>query len=222
MAAFQSAILLLGIPLGVGLRYAQDAEPRVTLESVNWWGNGPVSAVAIGVALALGMLGAVHWLKRMGWAWFREIETILDQLLVPSLRRCRIGQLFVLALLAGVGEELLFRWAIQGWLELFGHWLLADRVLTKVPFLIASHSLVFIGAATITAVLFGLCHAVTRAYWILAAVMGLIFSFVVVGGGGLIGAIIAHGLYDFLAFLWLCQGSGEKRGAGAENEFSVG
>ncbi|MDP1564599.1 MAG: CPBP family glutamic-type intramembrane protease [Pirellulaceae bacterium] len=222
MAAFQSAILVLGITLGVGLQYAQVAAPRETLESVNWWGNGPVFAVAIGVGLALGMLGTMYWLKRMGWAWFLEIETILDQLLVPSLRRCGLWQLLVLALLAGVGEELLFRWAIQGWLELLGHWLLADRVFAHDPFLIVSDSLAYVGAATITAVLFGLCHAVTRAYWVLAAVMGLIFSLVVVGGGGLVGAIIAHGLYDFLAFLWLCQGSGEKRGAGAENEFSVG
>jgi len=38
----------------------------------------------------------------------------------------------------------------------------------------------------------------------------------------LVAAIVAHGLYDFLAFMWLCQRLEEKHGDGAENEFMVG
>ncbi len=237
MAAFQSAILLLGITLGVGLSYAQNAEPDSVLKSVTWWGSvgsvsqaetgsmqflSPAASLIIGVTLAFTMLGGVYWLSRMGWAWFLEIEALLDQALVPSLRRCRIWQLLVLAFLAGVGEELLFRWAVQGWLEFFGKWAIADifRLQNASPDF--SNWLAYGFAASVTAILFGLCHAVTRAYWFLASGMGLIFSLVVVAGGGLVAAIVAHGLYDFLAFMWLCQRLEEKHGAGAENEFMVG
>jgi uncharacterized protein len=232
MAAFQSAILLLGIALGVGLSYAQNSEPETALKSVTWWGSvdlwspvefwAPFASVLIGVTLAVLMLVGVYWLSRMDWAWFSDIETLLERALVPSLRRCQIWQLLVLAILAGVGEELLFRWAVQGWLELFGNWLIADLIFPQGQWSNSASWVAFGFAAVVSSVLFGLCHAVTRAYWVLASGMGLIFSLVVVGGGGLVGAITAHGLYDFLAFLWLCQRTEEKRGAGADNAFTVG
>jgi uncharacterized protein len=237
MAAFQSAILLLGIALGVGLSYAPNSGSDRVLKSATWWGSvgsdrqaemgsmlflSPAASLIMGVTLAFMMLGGVYWLSRMGWAWFSEIEALLDQALVPSLRRCRIWQLLMLAILAGVGEELLFRWAIQGWLEYFGRWAIVDVNYSQNTSRDFLNWLAYGFAATVTAILFGLCHAVTRAYWALAAGMGLIFSLVVVAGGGLVAAIVAHGLYDFLAFMWLCQRLEEKHGDGAENEFMVG
>jgi uncharacterized protein len=245
MVAFQSAVLLLGLVLGLALGFTlgvgrSDFAPNdftpgdftpgdfgdpvldSPLRSVSWWGGGVVMALGSGAILAFAMLGVVFCISRANWGWFRRIEQLLDQILVPSFRGCRVWQLLIIAILAGVGEELLFRWAIQGWLELASRHVLSVAVSTNGWSPNAVAWLAFAIATVLSAVLFGLCHAITRAYWVMATVMGLIFSLLVVSGGGLVGAIVAHGLYDFLAFLWLVVRIEEKSGAGAENEFTGG
>ena len=76
-----------------------------------------------------------------------------------------------IALLAGVGEELLFRGALE---PLVGPWW--------------------------SNVLFGLAHAVTPLYAVLAGAMGLLFSMELQATGNLLAPILTHALYDWLAF----------------------
>lgn len=223
--AFQSVILLLGVLLGLALSY--NSTDSAVLLSNSWFGAGLFFAVSSGGTLALAMFGGAWILSRQGWAWFSEIHEILDRVLIPSLQRCRYWQLLLLALLAGVGEELLFRWAIQGWLERGLRNAFDSQILSLSWSPYFAERCAFVGAVVITSVAFGLCHAVTRAYCVMAMAMGFVFSGAVVLGGGLLGAIIAHGLYDFLAFVWLCRrardlSSSNLSSAGAESEFHAG
>ena len=212
MARFQAGLLAVGLFFGYLLGFIGGDAGSATaglvgegvpesrpLWSVDWLGRGLLESVVTGVGVAVALVMLVQWMERRQWAWLREIERVVQGALVPSLRRCSLWQLACLAGLAGLGEELLFRWAIQGALEsglrrdgwLAGGWGFG------------SDAVAYGLAAGCAALLFGLCHAVTRAYLILASLMGLLFSAVVVGGGGLLAAILAHGLYDFLVFLML-------------------
>ena len=218
MMRFQAALLGLGLLLGYllgflssdggviaeGTATGETARDPTPLWSLDWFGYGLGWTVAIGVGLAVTLLGMVVWMERQGWAWLAEIERVVQQALVPSLVRCSVWQLACLAALAGVGEELLFRWALQGGVELGLRWLQVGESMAAAGW-ITRDAATFLLAAMVSAFLFGLCHAVTRAYWVLASLMGLVFSMVVVSGGGLVAAILAHGLYDFLVFLMLCR-----------------
>lgn len=79
-----------------------------------------------------------------------------------------------ISLLAGIGEEVLFRGVIQN----------------KFGLLVAS-------------LLFGLAHAITPAYVIVAALMGLYIGFLYEYHGSLLVAIQLHFTYDLCALLWL-------------------
>ena len=86
--------------------------------------------------------------------------------------------------LAGIGEELLFRGVIQDGLNL--------HFSTAASLIIAS-------------LLFGLAHAVTPAYFIIASLMGLYLGWLYLHTGNLLIPIIVHGLYDWIAirfYLW--------------------
>ncbi len=76
-----------------------------------------------------------------------------------------------IALLAGVGEEILFRGALE---PLIGPWWSNG--------------------------LFGLAHAVTPLYAVLAGAMGLLFSLELHATNNLLAPILTHALYDWLAF----------------------
>lgn len=216
MVRFQGALLGLGLLIGYLLGFltgdggissadattGETTSTEAPLWSLDWLGFGLGWSVAFGVGVAVILLGLVVWMERQGWAWLTEIERVVQQALVPRLMRCSIWQLACLAALAGVGEELLFRWAFQGGVELALRWLQAGDLLAVAGWP-TRDGMTFLLAAMISAFLFGLCHAVTRAYWVLASFMGLVFSAVVVCGGGILAAILAHGLYDFLVFLML-------------------
>lgn len=109
------------------------------------------------------------------------IREFLLESLGPLLAPCSALDLLLLAGLVGFSEELLFRGVLQPWLEHWGFWF------------------GLLGCS----VLFGLAHAVTRTYAMLAALVGLYL-------GGLLEfcrpsnlavPILVHAAYDWLAFL---------------------
>ena len=72
---------------------------------------------ALGLAASLPLL-LLFWLC-LKWPWppLRRIAGILDEMIVPLFRDCRIEQLAIVALLAGLGEETLFRGVVQAGIE---------------------------------------------------------------------------------------------------------
>lgn len=92
--------------------------------------------------------------------------------------------LIALSVLAGVGEELLFRGAVQGWLaNLTGAW----------PAIFAS------------ALLFGLVHYVSFTYFLVATGLGLLLGFAYHVSGSLELVMIWHALYDMVALFILVR-----------------
>lgn len=115
------------------------------------------------------------------WKGIQSIRAFLRDFIGPFLDRCRLHDLFLLALLAGLCEEVLFRGLIYGGLA---------------PF----NSTVAIFVSTL---LFGAAHAITPVYGMLAAFLGLYLTSLLAADPtpNLLVPIVAHTLYDFIAFL---------------------
>lgn len=92
--------------------------------------------------------------------------------------------LILLSLLAGVGEELLFRGAIQGWLMAK-----TDPVTAVIA----------------ASVLFGLVHYVSFTYFLVATGLGLILGAAYVLSASLTLVMIWHALYDMIALFCLLR-----------------
>jgi len=97
-----------------------------------------------------------------------------------SLSQCRWYDLLLLATLAGVGEELLFRGVLYAGLSRINPWLA----------LIASN------------VAFGILHALSLNYFLTATAIGFAMHALaqVTGERNLLAPIVAHAVYDLVAF----------------------
>lgn len=115
-----------------------------------------------------------------------NIRKFLLQTLGPSLYHYHWTHFLLLAGIAGLSEELVFRGVLQPWLEI--HW-------GPAVGLFGSN------------LLFGLVHAVTPLYALLAGLVGLYLGLALDYGGdrNLLTPIIIHGFYDFLAFIALMR-----------------
>ena len=111
-----------------------------------------------------------------------KIKTLLLDMLGPVLLRYHWSDLLILAAIAGISEEILFRGVIQPWME--NYWGMLTGLI-------------------VSSILFGLVHAVTLLYFLLAALtstyLGLLLD--IESSRNLLIPIVTHGLYDFLAFL---------------------
>jgi membrane protease YdiL (CAAX protease family) len=122
----------------------------------------------------------------------------IEDLLIPVMRPLTVPDFVVISLLAGAGEEGVFRGILQGYLS---------GVMGEVPALIAA------------AALFGLLHFITPLYAVLATLMGLYLGWLFLATGNLVVPMIVHALYDLAALLYLVRlrhnrgGAPEERGS---------
>jgi membrane protease YdiL (CAAX protease family) len=149
-------------------------------DQVHW----RVHCVAIGLAAAVPMLIGLWLLRRIRRGPVGRLNAVVEDFLVPLFVRCGIVELALISAVAGLGEELLFRGVLQpvliGW---FG----------AVIGLLGS------------SVVFGLLHSVTPTYAILATLIGAYFGGLVLWTANLLPPIIAHGVYDFAALVYLTR-----------------
>ena len=112
----------------------------------------------------------------------QKIRLVLQNTLGSSLEKHHWTDLFVLAAIAGISEEILFRGVIQPWLE--NSWGLMAGLL-------------------ISSLIFGLIHAVTFLYFIMATAVSIYLGLYLDYDNtrNLLTPIIIHGLYDFFAFV---------------------
>ncbi len=106
---------------------------------------------------------------------------MMDEAVLPLFKDFTILQIALLSIAAGISEEVLFRAVIQGGLQ----------SASGTPIAVA-----------ISALLFGLCHALTKFYFILATLMGVYLSLVWMSTSQLLSPMIAHALYDFIVLVW--------------------
>lgn len=157
----------------------------------------------IGIAGLLGGWLGVHPLTELHWtppgfAWgvactgpllivfaisyryplggLRQIKQILLETLGPSLAACTWYDLLLLGAVAGISEELLFRGVLQPAMGLVG-----------------------------SNIVFGLVHAVSPLYALLAGGIGLLLGWQLNESQNLLAPIVTHSLYDFVAFLVIAR-----------------
>jgi membrane protease YdiL (CAAX protease family) len=143
-----------------------------------------LAGVAAGVLAALPMLGLLAWCLRTPWLPMRRLVTLVEERLGPYLADAPAGGIVLLAGLAGLGEELLFRGVIQAGL--------AERM--PVWLALAAASL-----------LFGAGHWVSASYAALAALIGAYLGGVLLVTGNLLAPIVAHAVYDVVALTVLAR-----------------
>lgn len=167
---FEGGLALLALVLG----FVTGVDPFRSLiwdwTAVAWGVAGALPIFAFFVLAYVAPLGALQQIKRF-----------LLEVLGPALATCRGYDLILLALFAGLGEELLFRGWLQVWMEGWG-----PRVA-----LIGSN------------IVFGLAHFITPLYAVVAGLLGLYLGilFDATGERNLLVPIITHALYDYLGFL---------------------
>jgi len=133
-ALFEGALVILALCLG----WALDRPPLATF-------HFNASGMSLGLVATLPLLGFFWFCMKSKWRAFVRILHVLDETFIPLFRQCGLIELGVIALLAGLGEEMLFRDIVQGWL--------ADKIGG------------FYGAAIglgVAAMIFGLLHCITR------------------------------------------------------------
>ena len=119
---------------------------------------------------------------------FREFRDFVNHFLSPVFEPFSLGQIALLSASAGIGEEMLFRWCLQGGLQtVFAGWFGA------------------VGALCVASVVFGLCHAMSLMYVVAASLIGGLLGTIMLLSGSVVPAILTHAIYDFVAILILRQ-----------------
>lgn len=152
-----------------------------------WAGLDPVShchwtpeAIAMGIAggAVMGFLA----LRATSHPVFRDLERLINKQVAPLFVDLSWQDLLAIAAMAGASEEVLFRGMLQPWL--------ANRLeLGEMPAILAS------------GVIFGLCHALSPAYFLFAFALGGIFGWAAVAADNLAVPIILHAVYDAVVLL---------------------
>ena len=132
----------------------------------------------------LPLVGGLVWCLRTSWPPVVRLIERIDAEVAPLFQGIGPFGLALLAALAGLGEEALFRGVAQPWLA---------GLLSPWP------------AVALTSLAFGLLHPVSLAYAILAAMAGAYFGALVVLSGNLLVPVVAHAGYDLVALLVLAR-----------------
>lgn len=163
--------------LGFALGWAFGQWP---IERLNWSG----SAFLVGLVAALPLLVLFVLFEHSSIAPLSEIRSLLEQFLLPMLRGVGPFGLWLLAAAAGFGEEILFRGLLQ---DLLARW-----------FGVAA-------GLVLASLVFGLAHAVTGAYFLIASLIGLYLGGLYLWSGNLLAPIVTHAAYDFFALVYMLE-----------------
>jgi membrane protease YdiL (CAAX protease family) len=169
---------LVGLALGLGFLLDQPPLSQCVLD---------ISGVLWGLAGTLPMIGAFAVMTRWPIGPLRSIKGFTDGVIGPAMSPCTLVDLLGISCLAGLGEEMLFRGVLQ------------DALATQL-----SPAL----ALAVASVLFGLLHAVTASYAVLAALMGAYLGGLYLLTGNLVAPMVTHAAYDFAVLVWVLRGPG--------------
>ncbi|MBL3558928.1 MULTISPECIES: CPBP family intramembrane glutamic endopeptidase [Marinobacter] len=144
-------------------------------------GVSPGIAVFWGVAGSVATYAVIMMLTRLPGLLRESLESQLGQL---HRFACDYSWtvLIALSVFAGVGEELLFRGAIQGWLT--------QHVPDATAIVLAS-------------LVFGLVHYLSFTYFVLATGLGLVLGAVYALTDSLVLVMVWHAVYDMIALYCL-------------------
>lgn len=143
-----------------------------------------LTAVVWGLLAAVPMLVLVLVLMHLPLPPLVRLRELTENVFGPVLAPCTLVDLLGISCLAGLGEEMVFRGVVQD--------ALVEHLSTA-------------GAIAAAAVLFGLVHAVTPTYAVLAAGMGVYLGWLYVATDNLLAPMVTHAVYDFVLLVYLLR-----------------
>lgn len=147
------------------------------------WFSSPITDVLFGVGAAVVTYALMYLVYLYGGKV--SVQLTAD---IKKMRYHFAGyswsKLILIAALAGVGEELLFRVALQTWF---------------------AQSINIYLAVFVPALIFGLLHFISFIYFIVATLMGLVFGFAYYFSQSVAFIMIWHGVYDLIALAVLVK-----------------
>ncbi len=170
---FEGGLIVLAWGLGLLLETPFGEQTFVT---------GP--AIGLGVAATIPLFLGLYWTIRSSWPVLVRLRRVVEEQVVPLFAGGTVWGIAAISILAGVGEEALFRGVMQT--NLAG-------LLGVVPALLA------------TSLLFGLLHFVTSTYAVMAGIIGLYLGAISIWSGNLFVPMVVHALYDFVALMYLAR-----------------
>lgn len=142
------------------------------------------SAILLGLLASLPLLAGLRWTLRTRSKPIQRLIRVVQDQLGPLVASRSVAELALVAALAGLSEEVLFRGVMQG------------ELARRLPGFVA---------LVLTSAAFGLTHFLTVSYALLAAVAGLYLGALYWAQGNLLIPIVAHALYDLVALLQLAR-----------------
>lgn len=170
---FEGSLVVLAWGLGWLLEYSPFEQVHLRWQAVAW-----------GAVATCPLLLAMLWCTRLRWGPFPALMREVEAVLVRPFAGCSYFDLALISILAGLGEEALFRGVLQTVLaNLLNPWV----------------------ALAIVSTLFGLGHLITPTYAVLAGSLGLYLGGLLMAYDNLLVVIVVHTLYDFLALMYLLR-----------------
>ncbi len=181
---FQGGLALLGILAGWLFGFHDRSQSLIDIE----WES------VLRPALVWGILGTIPMLGYLALAHYcpigpiKHVRKVVDEKLAPLLKGSTLLQMIFLSLLAGVTEEILFRWCLQGGLTE----IIPIRSSWIVGLLVAS-------------IVFGAMHCINLSYALITTMVGLYLGGLMLWSGTWLAPAIAHALFDFVALFYITR-----------------
>ncbi|TWU17830.1 CPBP family intramembrane glutamic endopeptidase [Bythopirellula polymerisocia] len=149
-----------------------------------------LDAVLRGLIASLPMIVLLFAAYEVEWQPLVKLRRDVEQVVRIIFAGCGWPEFLLVSLAAGVGEEILFRGALQ-------------------PLLISWTNPWF--GIVIAALLFGLAHAMSTTYFLAATVIGIYFGWLMLAYDDLVAPMVAHAFYDFVALVYVQYRAREDR-----------
>jgi membrane protease YdiL (CAAX protease family) len=182
--AFEGGLGLLALLIGWLVGHDPGQTIGLTVDTLP--GNG--WALLWGSLAAVPMFAGLVLVQRLPFRAFERLREALEQLVLPLFEESSVLELALLSLIAGVGEELLFRGLMQHALTTW----------------IGGSTGLWVGLA-VASLAFGCAHAITRTYVVLAAIISVYLGLLFFWTGNVLAPVTAHAVYDFIALLYLVK-----------------
>lgn len=152
------------------------------LTGVRFWETMDVTAwaLALGVLFSLPLTVGAIAIVETSWGPFARIRDDFDRI-IHLFAECRLVDLALVSLLAGIGEEAIFRGVMQPYLTQ-----MAGPAM----------------AVVVTSVVFGALHLLSAAYAVGVTIIGVYLGLLLLWFDNLLVPMLVHGLYDFCALVY--------------------
>jgi len=146
----------------------------------------------LGLAATIPMLGYLLLFHFWTPGFMRPMQRFVDTKLKPMFRGASLLEMLTLSLMAGFGEEIFFRWCLQGGIT---------HLLTPAMGAVGA---VAVGVV-IASVIFGACHWVNATYGVTTILVGAYLGMLMVWTNSWLVPAIAHALFDFVAMIYIAR-----------------